>query len=138
MLNRSVAALSGFLLAAAGLAQQPQVKDQGEYDLYNSVLQSQNDPNKQLQLLSTWKEKYPDTQFKVVRADLFAKDYLALNQPAQAVKAAQEALSIDSKDVTALVDILRAAPYVQPSTPEMQSAGETAASTFIDTWDKLK
>src|SRR3984885_8055356 len=138
MLNRSVAALSGFLLAAAGLAQQPQVKDQGEYDLYNSVLQSQNDPNKQLQLLSTWKEKYPDSDFKVVRADLFAKDYLALNQPAQAVKEAQEALSINPKDATALVDILRAAPYVQPATADVQKAGEDAANTVINNWDGCK
>src|ERR1700733_4866691 len=138
MLNRSVAALSGFLLAAAGLAQQPQVKDQGEYDLYNSVLQTQNDPNKQLQLLNTWKEKYPDSEFKLVRADLFAKDYLALNQPAQAVKAAQEALSINPKDLTALVDILRAAPYVQPMTSEVEKAGEGAGNMVIDNWDTLK
>src|SRR5271165_2320708 len=128
MLSRSLRALSGITLAVAGLAQAPHVKDQGEYDVYNSVLQAQNDPNKQLQLLNTWKEKYPDSDFKLVRADLFAKDYLALNQPAQAIKAAQEALSINPKDATALVDILRAAPYVQPSTPEVQKAGEDAAN----------
>jgi tetratricopeptide (TPR) repeat protein len=143
MLNRSLIALSGIVLAVTALAQQadvkgPRVKDQGEYDLYNSVLQSQNDPNKQLQLLNTWKEKYPDSDFKQVRADLFAKDYLALNQPAQAVKAAQEALGINPKDATALVDILRAAPYVQPTTPELQKAGEEAANAIIDNWDKLK
>src|SRR5580704_9854375 len=119
MLNRNLKVLSGIVLAVAGLAQQPRVKDQGEYDLYNNVLQTQNDANKQLQLLNTWKEKYPDSDFKQVRADLFAKDYLALNQPAQAIKAAQEALQINSKDATALVDILRAAPYVQPSSAEV-------------------
>jgi hypothetical protein len=119
MLNRILRAPSFVVLAVGilkvgGLAQQPRVKDQGEYDLYTSVLQAQNDPNKQLQLLSTWKEKYPDSEFKQVREDLFAKDYLALNQPAQAIKAAQEALKINAKDLTALVDIVRAAPYVQP------------------------
>src|SRR5579862_5625131 len=122
-MNRILATVSGVVLAAAAMAQQPKVKDQGEYDLYNSVLQTQNDPNKQLQLLNTWKEKYPDSGFKLVRADLFARDYLALNQPAQAVKAAQEALSIDPKDATALIDILRAAPYIQPTTPDVQKAG---------------
>ncbi len=118
--------------------QHPKVKDQGEYDLYNSVLKTQTDPNKQLQLLNTWKEKYPDSEFKLVRADLFAKDYLALNQPAQAVKAAQEALAINPKDATALLDILRAAPYVQPTTAEMQKAGEDAANTVINSWDGCK
>jgi tetratricopeptide (TPR) repeat protein len=138
MLNRILRASLFVVLVVEGLAQQPKVKDQGEYDLYNSVLQAQNDPNKQLQLLNTWKEKYPDSDFKQVRADLIAKDYLALNQPAQAIKAAQEALSINSKDLTALVDILRAAPYVQPATPETQKAGEDAANAIINSWDTLK
>jgi hypothetical protein len=127
------------VLISGGLAQQqPKVKDQGEYDLYNSVLQTQNDPNKQLQLLNTWKEKYPDSDFKLVRADLFAKDYLALNQPGPAIKASQEALSINAKDLTALVDILRAAPYVQPTTADVQKAGEDAANAVINNWDTLK
>ena len=130
--------LLALLLSISAFAQQPKVKDQGEYDLYKSILQAQNDPHKQLQLLNTWKEKYPDTEFKQVRADLFAQDYLALNQPAQAIKAAQEALSVNSQDATALINIVRAAPYVQPSTPESQNAGETAANAVIDNWDKLK
>ena len=144
MSSRIFRACSAIALAALALqqssvlAQQPKVKDQGEYDLYNSVQQAQNDPNKQLQLLNTWKEKYPESDFKQVRADLFAKDYLALNQPAQAIKAAQEALSINPKDATALLDILRAAPYVQPTTPELQKVGEDAANSILNNWDSLK
>ena len=138
MSNRVLIVSASLWVAASMAQQQPKVKDQGEYDIYNSVLQSQNDPNKQLQLLSTWKEKYPDSDFKVVRADLFAKDYLALNQPAQAVKEAQEALSINPKDATALVDILRAAPYVQPASADVQKAGEDAANTVINNWDGCK
>ena len=140
MSNRFLKIATGLLLTgcAAFAQQQPKVKDQGEYDLYNSILQSQNDPNKQLQLLNTWKEKYPDSEFKLVRAGLFARDYLALNQPAQAVKASQEALAINPKDVTALVNILRAAPYVQPTSAELQKAAASAGSTVIDQWDALK
>ena len=131
-------AVCSLVLVSTAMAQQPKVKDQGEYDLYNGVLQTQNDPNKQLQLLNTWKEKYPDSDFRQIRADLFAKDYLALNQPAQAIKAAQEALAINSKDLTALVDILRAAPYVQPSTADVQKAGQDAANNVLSNWDALK
>jgi TolA-binding protein len=129
------------LVAAAALAQQPRqpkVKDQGEYDLYNGVLQAQNDPNKQLQLLNTWKEKYPDSEFKLVRANLFARDYLTLNQPAQAIKASQEVLTINPKDATAIVNILRAAPYAQPATTEIQKAGEQAGNAVINDWNGLK
>jgi tetratricopeptide (TPR) repeat protein len=138
-LNRFFIAVPGVLWAAAAVAQQqPNWKNQGEYDLYTSISQAQNDPSKQLQLLNTWKEKYPDSEFKVVRADLFAKDYLALNQPAQAITAAQEALSVNPKDVTALVDILRAAPYVQPVTADLEKAGENAAGMVINDWSSCK
>jgi tetratricopeptide (TPR) repeat protein len=138
-MNRYLRAGAGLLFAGMAIAQQQSKwKDQAEYDLYNSISQAQNDPNKQLQLLKSWKEKYPDSEFKVVRADQFAKDYLALNQPAQAITAAQEALSGNPKDVTALVDILRAAPYVQPVTPELQKTAEDAAGMVVNNWDSCK
>ncbi len=139
MSRRNRRLIIGTFITISALAQkQAQVKDQAEYDLYNSVLQAQNDPNKQLQLLNAWKEKYPDSEFKLLRADLFSKDYLALNQPAQAVKSAQEALAIDPKDATALVNTLRAAPYVQPTTPGIQKTGEDAANTILNQWDGMK
>ena len=64
--------LVAFLAASLPAQQQPKVKNQEEYDLYNGVIQSQNDPNKQIQLLNTWKEKYPESDFKLLRANLFA------------------------------------------------------------------
>jgi tetratricopeptide (TPR) repeat protein len=136
VLNRILWVISGVAILCA--QQQPKWKDRTEYDLYNSVLQTQNDPNKQLQILNTWKEKYPDSDYKVVRAGLFAKDYLALNQPAQAIKASQEALASNPKDANAMLNILRAAPYVQPTTAEAQKAGEDAANAIINNWDTLK
>ena len=85
MLHRVLKSVLGFGLAAGMIvaplvAQQAQkkVKDQGEYDLYNSVAGAANDPNKQLQLLQTWKEKYPDSDFKEDRAVMVAQDYAKL------------------------------------------------------------
>ena len=85
MLHRFVKSVLG-LGIATGLvftpifAQQPQkkVKDQGEYDIYTAV-SKETDPNKQLQLLQTWKEKYPDSDFKEDRAAMVAQDYAKLN-----------------------------------------------------------
>ncbi|MDQ6707350.1 MAG: hypothetical protein M3Z85_15405, partial [Acidobacteriota bacterium] len=55
------------MVAALGFSQdapkQKKVKDQGEYDIYTSV-SKETDPNKKLALLATWKEKYPDSDFK--------------------------------------------------------------------------
>ncbi len=55
--------LAAGLIAVPLFAQQPQkkVKDQEEYTLYTAVTKAKDDPNKQLQLLQTWKEKYPDS-----------------------------------------------------------------------------
>lgn len=131
------------LLAQAPAAQkapgaQKKVKDQGEYDLYNSVSGAASDPNKQLQLLQTWKEKYPDSDFKEDRAAMVAQDYHKLNKPVEAIKAAQEVLSVNPKNLTALVVIIQDAIRVNPPTPETLSAGEQAANTLISNLDSLK
>jgi hypothetical protein len=68
-------AVSGLLalsLATAAFAQAPAakapaVKDQGEYDL-TVALQKETDPQKQLDLLHQWEQKYPDSDYKGQRA----------------------------------------------------------------------
>ena len=61
------------LTGAAALAQAPAakkapaVKDQGEYDLTQAI-QKEKDPQKQLDLLKQWEQKYPDSDFKGMRA----------------------------------------------------------------------
>jgi len=120
-------------------AQQPQkkVKDQGEYDIYTAV-SKETDPNKQLQLLQTWKEKYPDSDFKEDRAAMVAQDYAKLNKPAEAIKAAQDVLAVNPKNLTALVTIVNNAIRVNPPTPDSLSAGEQAANSLITNIDSLK
>src|SRR5208283_2512711 len=81
------------------------VKDQGEYDIYNAV-SKETDPNKQLQLLQNWKEKYPDSDFKEDRAAMVAQDYAKLGKPAEAIKAAQDVLAVNPKNLAALVTIV--------------------------------
>lgn len=53
-------------------AKAPAVKDQGEYDLTQS-LQKEADPVKKLDLLKQWQEKYPDSDFKGTRAVMTAQ-----------------------------------------------------------------
>jgi len=145
VLHRVVRSLIGIALAA-GLAvaplgaqaqKQKKVKDQGEYDIYNAV-SKETDPNKQLQLLQTWKEKYPDSDFKEERAAMVAQDYAKLGKPAEAIKAAQEVLSTDPKNLTALVTVVNNAIRVNPPTPESLGAGEQAANTLLTNMDALK
>ena len=116
---------------------QKKVKDQGEYDIYNAV-SKEKDPTKQLQLLQTWKEKYPDSDFKEDRAAMVARDYAQLGKPAEAIKAAQDVLAANPKNLTALVTIATNAIHVNPPTPESLAAGEQAANTLLTSLDALK
>jgi tetratricopeptide (TPR) repeat protein len=116
---------------------QKKVKDQGEYDIYNAV-SKETDPNKQIQLLNTWKEKYPDSDFKEDRAAMVAQDYAKLGKPAEAIKASQDVLAVNPKNLTALVTIVNNAIHVNPPTPDSLSAGEQAANSLLSNLDSLK
>src|SRR5687768_8609536 len=71
----------GWSQAAQGQAAQgaqPQYKDQAEYEIFNNVVKEQ-DPNKKLAFLNTWKEKYPQTEFKKARQLHYLNTYQNLN-----------------------------------------------------------
>jgi hypothetical protein len=53
--------------AQAPAAKAPAVKDQGEYDLIQAA-QKEKDPQKQLDILKQWEQKYPDSDFKSMRS----------------------------------------------------------------------
>lgn len=129
--------LVGLLIMPLFAQAQKKVKDQGEYDIYNAV-SKETDPNKQLQLLQTWKEKYPDSDFKEDRAAMVAQDYAKLGKPAEAIKAAQEVLALNPKSLSALVIIVNNAIRVNPPTPDSLSAGEQAANSLLSNLDGLK
>ncbi len=59
-------------LAQAPAAKGPAVKDQGEYDLTQAI-QKEKDPQKQLELLKQWEQKYPDSDFKGMRSVTMAQ-----------------------------------------------------------------
>ena len=62
-----ILAVSAVAFAQAPAAKGPAVKDQGEYDL-TVALQKEKDPQKQLEILRQWEQKYPDSDFKGPRS----------------------------------------------------------------------
>lgn len=111
MLDRMTKAILGLLtVAALGFAQdapkKKAVKDQGEYDIYKSV-SDEKDANKKLGLIATWKEKYPDSDFKNERM------LTELNSYSQ----------------------IAAGTMGKQPTPESLSAGDKAANTIISNLD---
>lgn len=132
-------------------AAQPQkkVKDQGEYDLFNAVLKA-TDPNKKIELLNTWKQKYPDSDFKDDRLVYFIQTYAQVGKYADAIAAAKDLLAIDSKNITAMFYINTLTPAAHPENPPADAldtaekagrgllAAEKPATAKPEEWQKAK
>lgn len=109
------------------------VKDRGEYDIFVAA-GKEADPAKQLQLLQTWKEKYPDSDFKQERADTVAMAYDKMNKGPETIKAIQDALAMNPKDLTALQLLAKVAGGVLKNpnpTPDVLTLGDQSSSLLL-------
>jgi tetratricopeptide (TPR) repeat protein len=115
---------------SAPAQKEKKVKDQGEYDLYTAVTK-ETDPNKKLALLNTWKEKYPDSDFKKDRLAFILATYQQLNQAAKMIDTAKEILAIDPKDITALYWIAFLSPTLANTSADALDTAEKAANGLL-------
>ncbi len=101
--------LAGLLIAGAWAQapKAPAVKDQGEYDLTQAITK-ETDPQKKLDLLNQWEQKYPESDFKTTRTL-----YMMQAEGAIAAKGAQPNASAADLD-----------------------AGQKAAQHLVDNLDK--
>ena len=114
-------------------APQKKVKDQGEYDLYNNAVK-ETDPAKKLQYVNQWAEKYPETDFKEERLQLYDQ----LNQPAKVVELGQKLLASDPKSLVALTLVAGNVQKLPSPTPDQIGAAQKASQTLLDSLDSLK
>jgi tetratricopeptide (TPR) repeat protein len=138
-------------IVAAGAAGAPegkkQFRDRQEYTLYDSVTKA-TDANQKLALLNTWNEKYPDSDFKLDRLQLFLTTYEQLGVPAKMIDAAKEILAVNPKDITALYWITFLTRTLgSASQDELDAAGRAAngllaaekpAGVRDEAWTKAK
>lgn len=119
----------------AGAAAQPQkkVKDQGEFDLYNSVAK-ETDPAKKLQYLNQWVEKYPDSDYQEEQL----RYYDQLNQPGKVLELGQKILSKNPNNLIALTSICSDIQKVPNATPDQLMLAQSAAQTLLNNLDSLK
>ena len=121
------------VLAQDAAKKEKKVKDRGEYDIYTAA-NNEKDPAKQLQILQSWKEKYPDSDFKQERADAISMAYDKMNKPADTIKAIQDALTINPKDLTALQLLAKIAGAVlrnnNPS-PDVLTVGDQSSALLL-------
>jgi hypothetical protein len=117
------------------LAQEKKVKDQAEYDLFTAV-QKETDLNKKVQLLNTWKEKYPDSDFKVDRQQILVQTYQGLNQGENMYRAAKDMLAMEPQNTFALLMVNLLTESLNNTAPDRLDFGEKAARTFMASLDK--
>jgi tetratricopeptide (TPR) repeat protein len=141
------AAKSGQAAPAASAEKKKNYKDQQEYTLYDSATK-ETDPNKKLTTLNTWKDKYPDSDFKLERTLLFLDTYQRLNQYPKMVDTAKEILTIDPKEVHALYWITLLTPQLSLNSGDGLDTAEKAANGLLNAeapagtkpedWEKAK
>ncbi len=125
---------------AAG-GQQKNWKDRAEYDLYVKITQT-TDPKARLELLNTWQDKYPQTDYSQERNQFFmvTLNQLAATDPAvrqKLVDKCSEILKTDPKNFTAMYFITLRGPAAggtAPS-PDLVSTVESAAHGVIENAD---
>ncbi len=125
--------------AAWGQTQQPKQpnwKDRAEYDLVQSI-EAEKDPNKKIELLNQWKEKYPSSDFKITRLEKYVTTYVAARNPAKALETAEEILNEDPKNTTAVYYINLLVVAGGQATPERLALGEKAARSLLGSLDEV-
>ncbi len=96
---------------AAGTPKERKVKDVAEYDIFNSVLKDQNsnNPQKALQDLDTWTQKYPESDWKDQRLYMYMQEYAKLTPP-NAAKVMEYGAQVMSKGLKNVFDDPKEAP----------------------------
>jgi hypothetical protein len=109
----------------------PNWKDRAEYDLVESITK-ETDHTKRIALLNQWKEKYPNTDFKKLRAQIYLQSYQGLNQSANVLAAARDILAVDPQDMQALSTMAYYTPALNNQAPDALAAGEKAARGVLE------
>jgi len=122
---------------AAGAQPQKNYKDRGEYDLYSKITQT-TDPKARLELLNTWTDKYPQTDFTAERLQYYMVTLAALaaTDPTQRqplLNKCQDLLKLDPQNFRAQYLICVWGPAVGGASPapELLSQVEAAAHGVI-------
>ncbi len=97
--------------APAAAAHERKVKDIAEYDIFNSVLKDQNsnNPQKALQDLDTWTQKYPESDWKDQRLYMYMQEYAKLTPP-NAAKVLEYGAQVMNKGLKNVFDDPKEAP----------------------------
>ena len=122
---------------------QKKYKDNGEYDAYSAVTKDIGASNfaKAITDLDTWKQKYPESDYKDDRTALYVQAYAGANQPAKAIDTSAELFSKDLNTafpgpsgaptvIRLLYNVSWAITQIPDPTPEEMDTGAKAAKAL--------
>ena len=130
---------------AAPAAKKKEVKDQGEFEIYNQAIKNANNPAQLLKDLDTWAQKYPDSDFKDDRAYMYMQAYSKVQppQPQRVIEHGQQLIAKDLKTVfpdaasqpnilTVLFQVAWNVATLPSPTPDQLALGERAGKQLLD------
>ncbi len=128
------------VVAVWGQAPQKNWKDRAEYDLYDAAAKAAkaSDNNKAIEVLTTWQQKYPASDYNPERLLMLLNAYDGLHNVEKVMETGNQILALDSKSLPALFIMTRNTVAIAKPTPELLSSAEKAASSLVANIDALK
>jgi len=108
-----------------------------EYELYEAATKA-TDNSKRLELLNTWKQKYPDSDYNPERLVLFLSTYNAMGNAEMVMRTGNDILATDPKNLQALALMTLNTVKLAKPTPELLGMAEKAARTLVTNLDALR
>ncbi len=121
------------------------VKDQGEFEIYNQAIKDASNPQKDIQDLDTWAQKYPDSDFKDDRLYMYMQAYSNMKppQPDKVIDYGQQLMNQDLNKIfpgaaggrnvlTVLFQVAWNVAALPNPTPEQLALGDKAAHELLD------
>lgn len=104
--------------------------DRGEYDLVLTI-RAEASPQKRIQMLDQWKQKYPKTDVRQMRRELYLAAYESLGDNTRMLATAREMIGEEPDNFVGLYWFTVLAPTAKDSNAELQGQAEKSASRLL-------
>jgi hypothetical protein len=104
--------------------------DRGEYDLVMSI-RSEASAQKRIELLDAWKTKYPQSELRQARRELYLSTLASMGDGSRMLKMAREMIDEKASDPVGVYWCTLLTPEVRDAQPDVLDAGEKAARQLL-------
>jgi hypothetical protein len=127
---RAVCLIAALAAASSLPAQAAAWTDRGEYDLVMSI-RAEASAQKRVELLDRWQAKYPQSELRQVRRELYLAAFETLSDGARMLKTAREMLAEQADNPVGIYWCTLLVPEVRDPPADVLGAGEKAAHQLL-------